>query len=170
MGWHFFRNQAYLDRVESRLWILVAVSVAGYAVYLLRLPLEPLTVDALRAFADGPPVFTGWGKLFDATLEAYLSVYLTLIMLVLGRRLLGSRSTALRYISDASYWIYLVHLPLLASIQILLTRLDLGVWLKFAISSLGTIAIALVVYEVGVRYTPIGTMLNGKKRRADPIA
>ncbi len=47
----------------------------------------------------------------------------------------------------------------------LLSRVDWNVWVKFATASLGTIAIALVVYEVGVRYTPIGTMLNGKKQR-----
>ncbi len=170
MGWHFFRNQGYLDLIEKRLGLLVAVSAVGYAVYFFRLPIEPLSIEALRAFAEGPPVFRGWGKLFDATLEAYLSVYLTLIMLVLGRRLLSSKNRTLRYISDASYWIYIIHLPLLVYIQILLTRLDLGVWLKFAISSFGTIAIAVVVYELGIRYTPIGTMLNGKKRRGQPIA
>ena len=170
MGWHFFRSQGYLDLVEKRLWPLVAVSALGYAVYFFRLPIEPISLEALRAFSEGPPQFTGWGMLLDATLQAYLSVYLTLIMLVLGRRLLSSKNRALRYISDASYWIYLVHLPLLLYIQIVLTRLDLGVWLKFAISSLGTIGLALVVYELGIRYTPIGTMLNGKKRRGQPIA
>ena len=31
-----------------------------------------------------------------------------------------------------------------------------------------TIAILLVIYEYGVRYTFIGTMLNGKKYRGNP--
>ena len=144
---------------------LVAVSTIGYVVYFLRLPNEPISLEVLRAYADAPPVEAGWGHLLDAGVEAYLSVYLTLVMLILGRRLLNSRNRVLRYISDASYWIYLVHLPLLFGIQGLLTRVDLHVWLKFAISSLAAIAIAFVVYEVGIRYTPIGTMLNGKKRR-----
>ena len=146
------------------------MSAVGYAVYFLRLPIEPFSVEVLRTWSDGPPLQTGWGKFLDAGVEAYLSVYLTLIMLVLGRRLLDSRNRALRYISDASYWIYIIHLPLLFYIQVLLTSLDLNVWLKFAISSLGTVAIALIVYEAVIRYTPIGTMLNGKKRRGQSIA
>ena len=165
MGWHFFYHQGYLDLVERRLAPLVAVSTVGYAFYFLRLPLEPFSIEVLRTLSEGLPVVTGCGKLLDVCVEAYLSVYLTLIMLVLGRRLLNSENRALRYISDASYWIYIVHLPLLFYIQVPLTSLDLNVWLKFAISSLGTVGIALIVYEVGIRYTPIGTMLNGKKTR-----
>ncbi len=165
LGWHLFRRTAYIDLVARRMAPLVAVSTIGYVVYFLRLPNEPISLEVLRAYADAPPVEAGWGHLLDAGVEAYLSVYLTLVMLILGRRLLNSRNRVLRYISDASYWIYLVHLPLLFGIQGLLTRVDLHVWLKFAISSLAAIAIALVVYEVGIRYTPIGTMLNGKKRR-----
>ncbi len=171
MGWHFFRRQDYLDLVEPRLSLLAAVSAVGSVVFLQRLPFEPLSIEALRSLdalttlAEGAPLQTGWPQLLDATLEAYLSVYLTLVMLVLGRRLLSSRNRVLRYISDTSYWIYIVHLPLLFYIQTLLTRLDMNVWLKFAVSSLGTIASALIVYDVAIRYSPIGTMLNGKKQR-----
>ena len=169
LGWHFFRHQGYLDLVEKRVGLLAAVSIVGYGFFFLRLPTEPVTVEFLRQFVDGPPLATGGGQLLDATLEAYLSVYLTLVMLVLGRRLLNTPSRTLRYISDASYWVYVVHLPLLFFIQTALTRLDLNVWLKFGVSSLGTIAVAMVLYEVGVRYTPIGTMLNGKKTRGESI-
>ncbi len=171
MGWHFFHRQGYLDLVEPRLGLLAAVSAVGSVVFLQRLPFEPLSIEALRSLdalttlAEGAPLQTGWPQLLDATLEAYLSVYLTLVMLVLGRRLLSSRNRVLRYISDTSYWIYIVHLPLLFYIQTLLTRLDMNVWLKFAVSSLGTIASALIVYDVAIRYSPIGTMLNGKKQR-----
>ena len=169
MGWHLLHRQRYLDLVERRLGVLAAVSVVGYVVYFLRLPIEPVTIEVLRNFADGPPVATGWGHWVDATIEAYLATYLTLIGLVLGRRWLDSRNHALRYISDASSWIYIVHLPLLFVLQVALARLDLHVWLKFGIASLGTIGIALVAYEVGVRYTPIGTMLNGKKYRGQSV-
>ncbi|HAK57223.1 MAG: acyltransferase family protein [Vicinamibacterales bacterium] len=155
MGWHFLRHQGYLDLIDRRLGVLAGASVVGYVVYFFRLPIEAFSVEVLRTYAKGPPELTGWTKLLDAALEAYLSTYLTLVMLALGRRLLDSRNRALRYISDAPYWIYLVHLPLLFYIQVALTRLDLNVWLKFAISSLGTIAIALAAYELGIRYTPI---------------
>ena len=84
MGWHLFRRTAYIDLVASRMAPLVAVSTIGYVVYFLRLPNEPISLEVLRAYADGPPVEAGWGHLLDAGVEAYLSVYLTLVMLTTG--------------------------------------------------------------------------------------
>ena len=94
MGWHFFRHPGYLDLVDKRLGLLVAVSAVGYVVYFLRLPIAPISVDVLRTFSDGPPAQTGWSHLLDAGLEGYLAVYLTLVMLVLGRRFLDFQNRA----------------------------------------------------------------------------
>ena len=41
-----------------------------------------------------------------------------------------------------------------------------GVHAKFALVCLATTAILLITYQLGVRYTPIGTMLNGKRVHA----
>lgn len=156
LGWHLFWNPGYLEKLEKRLGPLALLSLAAYACYFMILP------DFMPGQHSEQPT---WQTLSGAVLGAYLSVYLTLIALVLGRRFLGKGSKGLRYVSDASYWIYLVHLPLIFGAQILLAQVDLNVWIKFAITSLGTIAAALVVYEVAVRYTPVGALLNGRKSR-----
>ena len=71
-----------------------------------------------------------------------------------------------RYMSDASYWLYICHVPLVIAGQQLAER-DGGVnpHLAFLLILGGVTAILLVSYRWGVRYTPIGTMLNGKRAR-----
>ena len=68
--------------------------------------------------------------------------------------------------SDASYWLYICHVPLVIAGQQLAER-DGGVnpHLAFLLILGGVTAILLVTYRWGVRYTPIGTMLNGKRTR-----
>lgn len=70
-----------------------------------------------------------------------------------------------RYMSDASYWLYLWHLPVIVLLLRIVGDWPIGVHLKFLLTCGMTTAILLVVYQLGVRYTPIGTMLNGKRTR-----
>ena len=70
-----------------------------------------------------------------------------------------------RYTSDASYWLYLWHLPLVAASQLLARGWPVNVHLKFALIFAAAVAILLVVYQLGVRYTWVGAMLNGPRVR-----
>ncbi|MYD88101.1 MAG: acyltransferase family protein, partial [Acidobacteria bacterium] len=76
-----------------------------------------------------------------------------------------------RYLSDASYWLYLTHLPLVIAAQMLLVTWPINIHLKFVLISATIVAGLLVVYQVGVRYTVIGTVMNGSRtRRVAPPA
>ncbi len=70
-----------------------------------------------------------------------------------------------RYLSDASYWLYLCHLPLVIGAQMLLVRWPVSVHLKFVLISTAVVAFLLLLYQRGVRYTAIGTILNGPRTR-----
>lgn len=70
-----------------------------------------------------------------------------------------------RYISDSSYWLYLWHLPLVVVAQWLLVDLAISVHLKFLLVFASVTALLLVSYQLGVRYTWIGAMLNGRRSR-----
>ena len=70
-----------------------------------------------------------------------------------------------RYVSDASYWLYLWHLPLVVVGFKLTQGWSISIHLKFALICVAVTAILLVVYQLGVRYTPVGAMLNGKRLR-----
>ena len=68
-----------------------------------------------------------------------------------------------RYLSDASYWLYLTHLPLVIGAQMLLVTWPMNIHLKCLLISATIVAGLLVVYQVGVRYTVIGTVMNGPR-------
>ena len=81
-------------------------------------------------------------------------------------RLIASRERPwVRYVSDSSYWLYLWHLPLIVFAQRLVLAWPMNAHLKFLLICVTVTAILLATYQLGVRYTLIGTMLNGKRER-----
>lgn len=87
----------------------------------------------------------------------------------LFRLLAGQERFWVRYLSDAAYWMYLAHMPLIVAGQMLLVSWPLNVHLKFALLCLGVALLLLVSYQWAVRYTLIGKGLNGpRERRARP--
>ncbi len=81
-------------------------------------------------------------------------------------RLIAARERYwVRYVSDSSYWLYLWHLPLIVFAQRLVLTWPLNAHLKFALICGVVTAVLLGSYQLGVRYTLIGTMLNGKRER-----
>ena len=84
----------------------------------------------------------------------------------LFRVLFSGESKVMRYISDSSYWLYLMHLPLILFFQHSIREVDLPATIKLIIACTVTSGLLLLTYEYSVRYTPIGTLLNGKKVRS----
>jgi peptidoglycan/LPS O-acetylase OafA/YrhL len=85
----------------------------------------------------------------------------------LFRVLLKNENRSIRYLSDASYWLYLAHLPLIIGAQAMVRNWPWPAMLKFLIVSCLTTAILLIIYDRFVRYSWIGLVLNGRRRR-DP--
>lgn len=72
-------------------------------------------------------------------------------------------SARMRYISDASYWVYLFHLPLTVLIPALIADWPISGMLKFLIVLTGTAIPCFLTYHYFVRATFIGKFLNGRK-------
>ena len=68
-----------------------------------------------------------------------------------------------RYVSDASYWIYLWHVALIFPAQALAARLNWNVHLEVVLIIVAVIGILLAAYHLFVRYTWVGVMLNGPR-------
>ena len=98
-------------------------------------------------------------------------------LLGLFERVLTSPRAWVRWMADSSYWIYIIHLPLVAFLTFYPAHLDRQGWLKyltgiewnaemkFLMSCLVTGVAGVVTYRYLVRYTIIGTLLNGKRTR-----
>ncbi len=103
-----------------------------------------------------------WGSLFFQAAYAWM---MTLGLMGLFRAVLGAGNARVRYLSDASYWLYLMHLPLIIALQGLSFEWALPSIVKLVLLIAVTTGVLLVVYEWGVRYTPVGTLLNGRRTR-----
>jgi peptidoglycan/LPS O-acetylase OafA/YrhL len=78
-------------------------------------------------------------------------------------RFLSAPNATIRYCADASYWIYLLHLPVVMALQVLVYPLAAPATVKFLIV-LGGAAIALfATYHVLVRHSWLGLWLNGRR-------
>ncbi len=68
-----------------------------------------------------------------------------------------------RYLADSSYWVYLLHLPLVMALQVALSSIALPGLVKLAIILAASFAILLGSYHLLVRNTWIGAWLNGRR-------
>jgi ABC-type multidrug transport system ATPase subunit/peptidoglycan/LPS O-acetylase OafA/YrhL len=78
-------------------------------------------------------------------------------------RFLAAESGVRRYIADASYWMYLVHLPIVAALQVVVGRWPLHWSIKLPLVVGVTFAILLASYHLLVRFTFVGVLLNGRR-------
>ena len=70
---------------------------------------------------------------------------------------------ARRYIADASYWIYLAHLPVVAALAVWVGHWPLHWGFKYPFILVVSFAVLFLSYHFLVRPTFIGKLLNGRK-------
>lgn len=147
------RRRDLLDRIALWSPLLLAMAVAtGLAGWHLSggPSLEPMAEPTLD-------------KAVAAWVTA-LAVYSSaLAAMGLCLRFLSGPSAIRRYLADASYWVYIVHLPLVMLAQVWAQDWAGPWWLKLAGITLGVLAVSLATYEAGVRHTALGRWLNGRR-------
>ncbi|WP_196885783.1 acyltransferase family protein [Aureivirga sp. CE67] len=79
------------------------------------------------------------------------------------------KSSKMRYMSDASYWVYLVHLPIVIYLPSLILELEISAFSKFAIIMFLSFGICMLSYHYLVRSTFIGKFLNGRTYPYRPL-
>ena len=87
-------------------------------------------------------------------------------MIGLFRRFMSEQRPWVRYLSDASYWMYVAHLPLVVAAQLWARDWPRAAGVKFALIFAGVFAVLLASYEWLVRPTWVGALLNGRKAGA----
>lgn len=108
------------------------------------------------------PQFVAYGALFLSALYPWLMVFAFLGIAV---GYFSTQNPTVRYLSDAAYWIYLMHLPLVVYLQVLLADHTIFGPVKYLLINGIALALLLLSYHYGVRYTFIGAILNGKRER-----
>ena len=83
----------------------------------------------------------------------------------LFRQFFSTESKLIRYVSDSSYWLYISHLPLMMFFQALVSPWQLSPYIKCLLICSWTLIPLILMYRYSVRYTFVGTMLNGKRQQ-----
>lgn len=144
------RNGEFLVDTLGRRW-RITLPVAILVVFPLALSLT---------FAGENP---SW-ELATAAQSAYTWT-MSIGLIGLFRSIFWTERRGVRYLSDASYWMYLAHIPLVIVAQMLVRDWNIAAVFKFGLISVTVSALLLITYQRFVRYTPIGTLLNGKRTR-----
>lgn len=161
-GFALFKHQQLLQKLEKFTLPMLALSLAGYAVFYSLLPATITIADMMQVVANGVSITTE--QVILVVLECYIAVFMTLVCLITGKKWLNSESKGFRYIADSSYWVYIVHLPVLFIVQYILLDIHWNLWVEFFISSFVTLAIGMLSYALLIRPTPLGSLLNGKRK------
>jgi peptidoglycan/LPS O-acetylase OafA/YrhL len=154
LGFLLDRRRDLLGRIAG-LWAVFSVMAVVAGVGALVLVGGPTPVLA--------PVADPGLKAATAAVMALAIYSTTFAVLALTLRFASGHSAVRRYLADASYWIYIVHLPLVMVGQVLAARIDAPWWIKLAAIVVGTVAVALVSYELLIRHSFMGRWLNGRR-------
>ncbi len=161
-GWMLHRQPALLREIAARwaLHLVGAVLLTGWLLWDRAATsfFAPELDPTRRALLAGAYMIASWAW--------------TLGLLGAALRFLDAERRWVRYLADSSYWIYLVHLPVVMALQVLVFPIALPGLIKFAIVVAGASLILLASYHLLVRRSFIGRWLNGRSapRTREPQA
>ncbi len=156
-GW-MLERQSDLLRVVQRQWPLhLGAAVAATVACLSIVGLAP-------EFHAAP---AGSQTIAYAALYAVGSWTWTFAITGIALRFFSAESRTRRYVSDASYWVYIMHLPIVFLLQAALRGTELHWSLKFTAILAGALSVLFASYHTLVRRTFIGEVLNGIRHGKD---
>lgn len=143
VGWILFKSKHLLDEFKRLDWVSLALGSALFCSYFFMY--KSMHYQVLVVVKS----LMVWSFIFGIT--------------GLFIRFGSIHSARMRYISDSSYWVYLVHLPLTAFIPGLIADWPLPATVKFLIVTAGTGVFCFLTYHYLVRGGVIGQFLNGRR-------
>jgi peptidoglycan/LPS O-acetylase OafA/YrhL len=129
---------------------------AGFVVFAFAL-------GAFKAFTSHPgaiPHIEAW----IAYIYNLASWLWSFALIGLFLRYVPRQNRVLRYISESSYWVFLVHMLCTIGFGALFYTLPAGALTKMALNVAATTVVCLLSYQLLVRHTIIGVLLNGKRQ------
>ncbi len=151
-GWLVHRAKDVLPVIERRWAIHLGLAVVATVALVMIMGDQPVAQPGLTknafAYLYGVAI---WGWVFGLTGAAL--------------RFLSGFSATRRYVADASYWIYLAHLPVIAALQVWVGHWPLHWSVKYPLILIAGFGILFASYHWLVRPTLIGQLLNGRRVR-----
>jgi glucans biosynthesis protein C len=149
-GWALYRHRDLLGTMTQNAW---AQTIAGFV-------LIPVSVIAQGRAGIGAPL----GAVLGSSVVGALCVWLLIFGITgLFLRYLDRPSRRVRYLTDAAYWLYLIHLPFMFWVPGVLAPFDWPALVKITVVLALVTPMILLTYHYLVRATFIGAMLNGRR-------
>jgi peptidoglycan/LPS O-acetylase OafA/YrhL len=145
-GWLLSGQEGLVERMKRGAWLRLAAGAT-------------IAVPAFLLFYDNGD-FTGnvgtagvlaeidelrFYGLFTVGLVCWLTLFGIWGVLA---RYVRRESRVLRYLADASFWIYLIHIPFLVALQSSLSTTDLAIPVRWTLTVAGTLALAVGSYAL----------------------
>lgn len=112
----------------------------------------------------------------DVVPTAYLMFFrlgyaLQTVLMVVGligwfNKVFSAPGNGKRYFADSAYWVYLIHNPIVLTLQLVMLESWVSPVLRFPIVVIVTAILSYGSYHLFVRYTAIGRLLNGPRVRS----
>lgn len=153
LGYGFYSRPALLLDLDPLRQKLLMIGALSYGIYYYFLPntFVPETQPE------------GLLKLWMTVLEAIVAVTWSIASLLYARRCLNIKNKLLSYLADVSYWVYLIHLPLLFFVQYLIIDLPLSIFVKYLLAIFGTFVLCLMSFHLLVSWNGFATLLSHRK-------
>lgn len=154
-GWLINRQPQILQGWGEHWGAYVGPATGATAVCLVIAGATPMLTPAAQDLRT-----LGYAALYGFAIWAW-----TIAIVGFAVRHLAGHSPARRYLADASYWIYIVHLPIIMVLQAAFAPYGWSWFAKYPLILAIAFAIMLASYQLFVRYSFIGAILNGKREK-----
>jgi hypothetical protein len=153
-GWLLNRDPSLMNRFAEVTWQKLLLCVFSMVVSVVLSSFE-------MNYGHNYYLFIKAGFMFS-----YAVMMWSLVSITIGlcKRLFVRPSSIVRYVSDASFWIYIIHLPIVLWLQISFAELPIHWTVKLVSISFITVFVSVVLYDAIIRSTFIGAALNGKRK------
>lgn len=162
VGAGLFEHKDKIAQIAKQFhWLLLLATISTVAYFYVLPPAFTIeqVIDAAKTGSSAPKTIA-----FVPVITQTIAILsLTAVGFIAGYNWLNVANSTSRYLSDASYWLYLIHVPVLLYIQFALINLAIPALVKFLVSISLTMIIGLITYHFLVRNTAIGVLLNGKR-------
>lgn len=128
--------------------------------WVITMPIALLVIFPVTLILGLSPDSAQQYNLVSLLLKATYAWMLVFSLMGISHELIARENRVWRYISDVAYWLYLAHLPLILLAQEIVRTWDLPALLKFGLVCCSATGILLAIYQLFLRYTFLGTILN----------
>jgi glucan biosynthesis protein C len=156
IGWLVFGDRQIVDRLKNWAWIRLSIGILLLVGAVIMGIATKFTVDAESEGAEAMFIVNQF-------LQATTCWVLILGITGVSERLFTRANPVVRYMVDASYWIYLMHLPLTIFIPSLFRGWNVWGIVKMPVMIVLVTVVLLVIYHFAVRGTGLGVLLNGRR-------